>query len=175
MKRFFIGLIVALIYCPKTISAQVRNDSVLQEINKEVSKVLSQNEVPRLVKDSIALYTYTISIKIRSSNKIELSVSNAVLYDYFPHLNQLEKVDFKPLGPNTTGSTLVIPIVIANQSGTAKNRYTRQEGKLLVDMELVAEELNSMLSNLMSKASERKNIKIILKPFTITIFNQHKN
>ncbi|CAM4064644.1 hypothetical protein SAMN06265348_102180 [Pedobacter westerhofensis] len=179
MKGFFIVLIAALIYFPKTVSAQIKGDSVLYDINKKVSKILSQNDVPRLIKDSIAIYTYTITIKIRNSKNgstnAELSVSDAMLYTYFPNLKQLSKIDFKPLVLNTLGTTLVIPIVIANKSTTATNRYTRQEGKLLIDMGLVWEDLNRMLTSLVSKESDRREIRLILKPIMIDIFNISKN
>ncbi|RYF14394.1 MAG: hypothetical protein EOO42_17900 [Flavobacteriales bacterium] len=87
---------------------------------EEIEKTLFTTIDAREIKDSIALYTFSIKINIRKTKgKVivnEISSNDPIAHLIFKDVNLLGKINFAPLVANKNNVTLYIPVayIVAN-------------------------------------------------------------
>lgn len=97
-----------------------------EEISRELTSRLFYQLQNNELKDSVAVYTFTITIEITNGDKMPIVAnvhsSDQLAYKVFPNLDTLRSVDFKKLRFRSKKVRLVLPtaIVIKAHNGSIK-------------------------------------------------------
>lgn len=107
---------------------------------KKIDEVITKGFKHIPLKDSIALYALNFRIEIvkRKGGRttvMEVRANDSIAYRLFPFYKRLYSVDYSVLMGTRKKITLVIPILIANVSATAKKRYSKDDGTDLIEMD----------------------------------------
>ncbi len=124
-----------------------------EAIENDIGKILGLNIAKDSIKDSIAMYTFAISVKIEKRRKTvdikEIKSNDTICYKIWPKLDSLLKgkgIDWGVLAPNKGISEIIIPIsiIVMNHNNSSDNPTVS-----LLDME---SKLNALFAkNIISK------------------------
>ncbi|MBB6498975.1 hypothetical protein [Pedobacter cryoconitis] len=144
---------------------------------KSVDSIFMKSSEPeKVLKDSVALYSFCLNLEIIKDQKrnkskvVRLSVNDSIVYRLFPAYKKLYAINYTSLLRNQKKVNLVIPIIISNTSPKAARKYNRQ-GDLLIDIESTETNFQRSFSSIVPKNKGWLEDGVILPPYIIRILN----
>jgi hypothetical protein len=174
MKFIFLTVMIFLGIGDMCSFAQDSSSKLIPEWDKKVNKVLNKQISVNLFKDSIAMYTYNLKLKIvKSKNGISkvkhILASDTLLYRIFPNYKELYIIDYSSLLSGRNEVNLVIPVLVYSLSPTGKSKYQKQDSQPLVSIQSAMEINQTSLISLLPK--DMFEDIVLMRPVVITIFN----
>ncbi|MBB2151616.1 hypothetical protein [Pedobacter gandavensis] len=150
-----------------------QSDKALLE--RSIIKIIKRNVADRIIKDSIAIYSFNFKIEITKTNenKIkvdQLLVSDSLLYKICPNYSQFYDLDYKSLLTNRDHVTLIIPIIIANTASISTREFENQRFETLIGIKSVAKTMEESFIRIASGDKQWKENVVVLRPIDIEIF-----
>jgi len=103
-----------------------QNHPTKHELAIRVFKFLGRTSDIELLKDKEPYYTFNLRIKVTNKNNIltvdEVAFSKSIGNQIFSNIDELKKFDYYSLRNKNSSVTILIPILILNNSFDAKNQ-----------------------------------------------------
>ena len=139
---------IFLIVCVSQVSAQQKNDNT--KIKEIVRKAISENMNAEKIKDSSAVYTFMIDIKVNIINgkqKVKTEINNKEVLSFFEGKAILENIDYSSVIGNKTNSTFFIAGYIIVHDSKYEPEFTNVS-KLPEILKYLFADYNSKAENL---------------------------
>lgn len=156
-------LLTILTFCANAQNSvkHVQKISYLKTLNSIFNNGIKSSEL----KDSIALYAINFSIELvkKSNGKAtitNITVNDNIAYKLFPSYLRLNSIDFSSLLGQRKKIRLVIPVLIVNNSETAKKIYKKDDGSSLIDMQSAINVAYSLYSTMPYNNMKDANIPV---------------
>ncbi|QNK64822.1 hypothetical protein H7F33_10220 [Pedobacter sp. PAMC26386] len=120
---------------------------------KTIDSVINRGFKSAVLKDSISLYAINFRIDLTKNNagKIEVSqivANDSLAYKLFPSYKRFYSIDYNSLLGVRKKIRLIVPILIANISETAKKTYKKEDGSSLIDIQSAINTAYSLYSTI---------------------------
>ncbi|KIO76913.1 hypothetical protein TH53_12535 [Pedobacter lusitanus] len=138
-KIFIISATLAYITPLFSIAQSLNKNKQKESYLKVVDSIFNRSIKTTELKDSIALYAINFSIDIVKNNNgkttvTKINVNDSLAYKLFPTYTRLRSLNYGSLLGSRKKLRLIIPVLIVNISDTAKKKYKKEDGSLLIDM-----------------------------------------
>ncbi|MBB2151617.1 hypothetical protein [Pedobacter gandavensis] len=150
-----------------------QSDKALLE--KSIIKIIQRNVADRIIKDSIAIYSFNFKLKITKTkeHKIkvdQLLVSDTLMYRIYPNYKQFYELDYKSLLTNRDHVTLIIPIIIANTASISTREFENQRFDALIGIKSVVKTTEESFTRIASGNNQWNENVVIFRPMNTEIF-----
>jgi len=160
----------------QTKAQNITKTSNLKVLKKNIDSIFVKTFSYSTLKDSVAVYAINFKLEIIKNNKgkgvlNKIIATDSLGFKLFPAYKKLYSLNYSNWLNGKQKIYVIIPVLIYNISAKATSKYTRQDGKPLIDIETVSNAYSNSISSMIPNNNGWLNNVVLLEPYIVRILN----